>query len=178
LQRYLAAHVARDRDLNLQRTVRAFISEFRGLSGSATGSKILTEVGCSHQSLAQFFGIEEVNRNGIAKLLAAMKKYSKPVAPKLLGLIGAEHLKARFLAAGGNTDTFKYECRKGMTGEGIPYVVEGAFGLHEMGLARDGINSHVPRKIVTGANWSAGINNHPLSSSQRDRAIHLTIVVL
>jgi hypothetical protein len=32
LQRYLAAHVARDRDLKRHRTVREFITEFRGLS--------------------------------------------------------------------------------------------------------------------------------------------------
>jgi hypothetical protein len=165
LQRYLAAHVARDRDLKRHRTVREFIAEFRGLSDTTVGRKILAEVGCSHQSLAQFFGVEQVNRSGIARLLAAMRKYSKPVAPKHLGIIGREHLKERFLAAGGNSDTFKYECRKGMNGDGIPYVVEFAFGLHQSGLAKDGaplkeaLGVGVSRKIVTGANWSAGIAN-------------------
>ena len=157
LQRYLAAHVARDRDLGQRRTVREFIAEFRGLSGSAVQRKVLEEVGCSHQSLAQFFGIEQVNRSGIAKLLAAMKRHSKPVAPKHLGVIGVEHLKQRFLAAGGNSETFKYQCRKGMTPDGIPYVVEFAFGLHQSGLSKDGVG--VPRKFITGANWSVGISN-------------------
>jgi DNA topoisomerase VI subunit B len=157
LQRYLAAHVARDRDLGRHRTVRAFLSEFCGLSGTSVQRKILEEVGCSHQSLAQFFGVDQVNRKGIAKLLAAMRKYSKPVAPKRLGVIGIEHLKQRFLAACGNSDTFKYQCRKGMTSDGIPYVVEFAFGLHQSGLSKDGIG--VSRKFVTGANWSVGINN-------------------
>ena len=83
LQRYLAAHVARDRDLGQRRTVREFIAEFRGLSGTAVQRKILTEVGCSHQSLASFFGVDRVNRGGVAKLLAAMKRYSKPVAPSI-----------------------------------------------------------------------------------------------
>jgi len=96
LQRYLAAHVARDRDLRQHRTVREFMAEFRGLSGTAVQRKILEEVGCSHQSLAYFFGVDRVNRGGIAKLLAAMRRYSKPVAPKHLGVIGAEHLKQRF----------------------------------------------------------------------------------
>ena len=102
LQRYLAAHVARDRDLGRHRRVREFISEFRGLSGTAVQRKILAEVGCSHLSLAQFFGANQVNRAGIAKLLAAMRERSKPVAPRHLGVIGADHLKQRFLAAGGN----------------------------------------------------------------------------
>jgi hypothetical protein len=157
LQRYLAAHVARDRDLGQHRTVREFIAEFRGLSGTAVQRKVLAEVGCSHQSLAQFFGVDQVNRRGIAKLLAAMKTHSKPVAPKHLGIIGADHLRQRFLAAGGNIDTFKYQCRKGMTSDGIPYVIEFAFGLHQSGLSSQG--GAVPRKFITGANWSAGINN-------------------
>jgi DNA topoisomerase VI subunit B len=156
LQRYLAAHVARDRDLGQHRTVRAFLSEFPGLSGTAVQRKILEEVGCSHQSLAQFFGVDQVNRNGIAKLLAAMRKYSKPVNPKHLGIIGAEHFKQRFLAAGGNADTFKYKHRKGMTDDGIPYVGEFAFGLHQSGLSQGAAQS---RRFISGANWSAAISN-------------------
>jgi DNA topoisomerase VI subunit B len=155
LERYLAAHVARDRDLRRHRTVREFVSEFRGLSGTAVQRKILTEVGCSHLSLAQFFGPDQVNRDGIAKLLTAMRKHSKPVAPKHLGVIGADHLKQRFLAAGGNADTFKYQRRKGMTSDGIPYIIEFAFGLHQSGLE----GTTVSRKFVTGANWSVGIHN-------------------
>jgi hypothetical protein len=157
LQRYLAAHVARDRDLKRHRTVRAFIAEFRGLSGTAVQRKILEEVGCSHQSLAEFFGVERVNRVGIAKLLAVMRSRSKPVAPKHLGIIGVKHLKQRFLEAGGNAETFKYEQRKGMTDDGIPYVVEFAFGLHQSGLTQQG--AAISREIITGANWSVGIHN-------------------
>jgi len=157
LQRYLAAHVARGRDLGQHRTVREFIAEFRGLSGTGLQRKILTEVGCSHQSLATFFGVERVNRSGIAKLLAAMQKHSRPVAPALLGVIGKDHFRQRYLAAGGNPDTFKYECRKGVTADNIPYIVEFAFGLHQSGLSQDG--SHVARKFLAGANWSAGIDN-------------------
>jgi hypothetical protein len=100
LQRYLAAHVARDRDLGQSRTVREFIAEFRGLSRTARPRQILNEVGCSHQSLAAFFGADQVNRSGIAKLLEAMQRHSKPVAPSRLGIIGVEHFKERFLAAG------------------------------------------------------------------------------
>jgi hypothetical protein len=103
--------------------------------------------------LAQFFGIERVNRDGIAKLLASLHRHSKPVAPKHLGIIGATHFKLRFLAAGGNAETFKYQQRKGFTAEGIPYVVEFAFGCAlTQGAA-------VSRKMITGANWSVGIHN-------------------
>jgi DNA topoisomerase VI subunit B len=156
LQRYLGAHVDRDRDSGRHRTVREFIAEFRGLSGTAVQRKVLEEVGCSHQSLAQFFGVDRVNREGIAKLLASMRKHTKPVAAKHLGIIGADHLKQCFLAAGGNADTFKYEIRKDVTDEGIPYIVEFVFGLHQSGLTP---GTAIPRKFISGANWSVGIGN-------------------
>jgi hypothetical protein len=154
LQRYLAAHVARDRDLGQSRTVREFISEFRGLSGTARQRQILNEVGCSHQSLASFFGVERVNRAGIAKLLESMQRHSKPVAPQHLGIIGAGHFRERFVASGGAVDTFRYQCRKGVA-DGIPYVIEFCFGLHQAGLH----GGRMCREFVSGANWSAAIAN-------------------
>jgi DNA topoisomerase VI subunit B len=156
LQRYLAAHVSRDRDLGRHLTVREFISEFRGLSGTALQRKVLEQVGCSYQSLAQFFGVEKVNRNGISALLASMQKHSKPVAPKHLGVIGAAHFKERFLATGGNADTFKYQQRMGID-DGIPYIIECAFGLHQSALTQD--KKVASRKFISGANWSVGIEN-------------------
>src|SRR5262249_42937646 len=65
--------------------------------------------------------------------------------------------RQRFLAAGGNAYTFKYQQRKGTTSEGIPYIVEFAFGLYQSGLTETGTG--VSRKLITGANWSVGINN-------------------
>ena len=44
-----------------------------------------------------------------------------------------------------------------MSDDGIPYVVEFAFGLHQTGLAQGGAG--VSRVFVTGANWSAAIGN-------------------
>jgi hypothetical protein len=87
-----------------------------------------------------------------------MRKHSKPVAPKHLGVIGVEHLKQRFLTVGGNIETFKYECRKDLTSDGIPYIVEFAFGLHQAALSGRH-EGQVPRKFITGANWSAAITN-------------------
>ena len=156
-QRYMAAHVARDRDLGHRRTVREFVTEFRGLCGTAVQRKVLEEAGCSHQSLAQFFGVDRVNRAGLARLLTSMRKHSKPVTPKHLGVIGREHFKQRFLAAGGNEATFKYQRRNGMTAERVPYIVEFAFGLHQSALTQGG--TAATRKIITGANWSVGIHN-------------------
>jgi DNA topoisomerase VI subunit B len=158
LRRYLGAHVDRDRNLKRHRTVREFISEFRGLSGTAAQRKVLEEVGCARKSLAEFFGVKKVNRTGIANLLASMRKHSKPVKPKHLGVIGADHFRQRFLEVGGNADTFNYQQRKGIDANGIPYIVEVAFGLHQSALTDGGANS-IPSTLITGANWSVGIGN-------------------
>jgi hypothetical protein len=46
-ERYIAAHVARDQDTSRERTVRDFISELRGFSGSAKQKLVLDETGMS-----------------------------------------------------------------------------------------------------------------------------------
>jgi hypothetical protein len=87
-----------------------------------------------------------------------MCKHSWPVKPKHLGVIGAAHFRQRFLAAGGNAETFKYEQRKGYDG-GIPYLIEIAFGLKQAALTPAGGPMLVTRKFISGVNWSVGIEN-------------------
>ena len=156
LQRYMSAHVARDLEASVDRPVREFIAEFRGLSSTRKQKAILHELGVSHRSLREFFGADKVNRDGIANLLGAMKRHSEPVKPKLLGVISKEHLKAKFLAAGGDEDTFEYRRRQDVSEHDIPYVVEFCFGLHSSAMED---SKSVHRKIVTGTNWSAAIKN-------------------
>ena len=72
-------------------------------------------------------------------------------------LSGPSISRIDFWDAGGIADTFKYQQRRGTTDEGIPYIVEFAFGLHKSGLEQG--SDRVVRTIVTGANWSVGINN-------------------
>jgi DNA topoisomerase VI subunit B len=152
LRRYMAAHIANRDDI----TVREFISEFRGLTGTAKQKLVLAQTGASHRSLHDFFGIHKANTKNIAKLLEAVKQHSKPVRPAELGIIGKEHLFARMEAAGGDPKTFEYHPRLGEMG-GLPHVVEFAFGAHSKGLTNA---ARVPRrKEITGVNWSAGIKN-------------------
>src|SRR5260370_1165668 len=102
LSRLMRAHIARDQDhARDPRTVREFISGFRFLSGSAKQKQVLDEVGASRLSLPEFYGnSDHVNTEGIAKLLDAMQRQSRPVNPQELGCIGKGHLAARFKAAG------------------------------------------------------------------------------
>ena len=150
-RRYMSAHIAHRGKM----TVREFISEFDGMSSTAKQKMVLAETGASHVSLHEFFGLKKANTANIARLLAALKKHTKPVRPAALGIIGKEHLFSMMEASGGDPKTFTYKRSFGET-NGIPHIVEFAFGIHREGL---GAASGPRRKIITGVNFSPGINN-------------------
>jgi hypothetical protein len=157
LERYAAAHVSRDQDHGRDRTVREFISEIRGFSGSARQKLVLDETGLARAPLSSLFGAGGEPKNGdIECLLRALKRHSKPVKPKELGLIGKHHLRARFKEVGVEPETFKYQKALGETG-GLPWVVETAFGW---------CPSLGSRRITVGVNWSVGLGN-PFRSFSR-----------
>jgi hypothetical protein len=150
-RRYMAAHIAHRGNI----TVREFVSEFAGASGTAKQKIILAETGASHVSLHDFFGRKKANTDNIAKLLAELKSQTKPVRPAHLGIIGKAHFYRLMEMAGGDPETFTYNRTFGETG-GVPRVVEFAFGIHRAGLGTD---RGPRRKVITGVNWSPGINN-------------------
>jgi Histidine kinase-, DNA gyrase B-, and HSP90-like ATPase len=152
-RRLMGAYVARDEDRGRRpRTVREFISEFRGLSGSAKQKLVLDEVDAARLSLPEFFGSgDNVNNAGIGALLAAMRKHTRPVKPADLGLIGKDHLADCFHASGAELKTFKYQRLFGDSEDGVADVVETAFGW-----VPEGKNG---RRIVVGVNWSPAIEN-------------------
>ena len=82
--------------------------------------------------------------------------HSKLVQPAELGIIGKEHFYRLMEAAGGDPKTFTYNRKLGET-NGIPRVIEFAFGIHRDGLTAR--SSGPTRKFITGVNWSPGINN-------------------
>jgi len=145
-ERLAAAYVANDEDNDRSRTVRDFISEFRGLSGSAKQKAVLDATGMARMALVDLFN----DRNRIAELLAAMKGATKPVKPQDLGIIGKDHLAAKFCAAGADLESFSYK-RTLRDDDGIPAVIEVAFGYCPKGPPI--------RRIITGVNWSVGIND-------------------
>jgi hypothetical protein len=153
----MAAFIASRKREHRDMTVREFISQFRGLTATAKQREILLKVGASHIKLSQFFGSSErVNHAKIACLLDAMKAISEAVNPKLLGVIGKNHLLTMFERAGGSAATFTYE-RTFSTVDGIPRVLEFAFGVHQEGLKDS--NSRRGRRKITGVNWSPGVSD-------------------
>jgi hypothetical protein len=157
LERYAAAHVARDQEHRRNRTVREFISELRGFSGSAKQKAVLDETALGRAPLSSLFGAGgEPRKDEIEDLLRALQKHSKPVKPKDLGLIGKEHLAACFKTVGFEVETFRYQKFLDET-DGLPWVVETAFGW---------CPSLDTRRIIVGVNASVGLGN-PFRSFSR-----------
>jgi hypothetical protein len=149
-ERLIAAYVATDQDGGRNRTVREFISEFRGLSGSSKQKAVLDATGMSRTALADLFADGTAERALISKLLEALKGATKPVKPQDLGIIGKDHFAAKFTAAGAHAESFNYT-KTLRTDDGIPAVVEIAFGYCP--------DAPPVRRIITGVNWSVGIND-------------------
>jgi DNA topoisomerase VI subunit B len=132
-------------------TVREFVSEFRGLSGSAKQKATCEEAGLLRSRLADLIVDGEISEADAERLLSAMKQNARPVKAKQLGVIGEEHLKACCLAAGGSESTFEYrKVLHDADGE-RPLVVETCFAYCPSELQS--------RRIVTGVNWSPAIKN-------------------
>ena len=132
-----------------ERTVREFIGEFNGLSGSAKGAKILDQVGLARVTIGDLFNVAGKPKPSIARLLAAMRDESRAVKPAELGVIGEEHLRKRFAAHGGNLETFTYK-RVLTTDSDIPVVIEAAFAY---------AHDCQRRLLFTGVNFSPAILN-------------------
>jgi DNA topoisomerase VI subunit B len=149
-ERLIAAYLADDQDRQRTRTVREFIAELRGMSGTAKQKEVLDATGTARMALANLFADGKPDKAKIAELLSAIQRATKAVKPQDLGLIGKEHLAARFAAAGVDIRTFNYK-RMLRDDAGLPTVIEIAFGYRP--------NVRPIRRLITGVNWSVGINN-------------------
>jgi DNA topoisomerase VI subunit B len=150
LERLVAGYIAHDTDRDRMRTARELVTEFRGLSGTAKQKAVLGETGLARDPLTALVNGNDLDRGAITRLLDAMKANSRPVKPALLGTIGREHFRKRLEGFGCEMESFNYK-RVMDTTDGIPWVVETAFGWWP--------KSTIGRYLVTGVNWSPGIIN-------------------
>lgn len=132
------------------RTVREFVSEFRGLSATAKQAAVLDKLDLARAPLASLCAEGQFNKRKVVALLGAMQAATKPVKAKLLGLIGKNHFAQRMAAAAAEMQSFDYSKTFDVTDDGLPCVVEFAFGWCEKAKAR---------RLITGVNWSPGITN-------------------
>ena len=121
---------------------------------------MLDATGLSRAPLSRLLnGANAFDRAAVESLLQAMATNSQPVRPEALGIIGEDHLRAKFEAAGCAMDTFRCKTVKGST-DGVPWIIEAAFAWRpsqDRCAGEDG--GYTNRQLITGVNWSPGIVN-------------------
>jgi DNA topoisomerase VI subunit B len=148
-ERLVAAYIGHDLDAGTDRTVRALVAEFLGLSATSKQKAVLGRLDLARTNLSELVDGDVLCSDRLKELLAAMKENSRPVKPQDLGIIGREHLPRRFESLGCEMDSFDYR-KTADTTDGIPWVIETAFAWCPQARAR---------RLVTGVNWSPGILN-------------------
>ena len=136
------------RNGNRPKTVREFVSEFRGLSGTKK-QKLITGREFSNLSLHDLLKDGDLNIPATRKLLDRMKSSSRPVSPRAFGLVGEEHFRKQLNRLGVAPDSFKYTRICAVGPDQMPYCIEAAFGIRS--------NIESKRILVTGLNWSPSI---------------------
>jgi DNA topoisomerase VI subunit B len=147
--RLVAAYLAHDADNGRKRTVREFVAEFRGLTGTAKQKRVLDETGLARLGLSALRNGDGLDEARTGQLLEAMRQHSRAVKPAALGVIGKDHLAKRFEGLGCDMRTFEYR-KVADVSEGLPWVAETAFAW---------CPDAESRRLVTGVNWSPGIVN-------------------
>jgi DNA topoisomerase VI subunit B len=146
----IAAYLNRERALGRQgKTIRAFVSEFDGLSTSAKQKAVLQIAGLSRGYLRDLVQDEYLSDAAVEQLLRAMQAEARPVNPKKLGVLGREHLLA-VLCQRHQVDPQRFWYKR-VWGEAskLPCVLEVAFGVYRRG------SGETSRRILAGINWSA-----------------------
>lgn len=153
LNRLMTAEIAHAEDNGTAcPSVRDFISQFRGLTGSAKARDICKEIGVAERaSLADFYSRCP---GAVGRLLQAMRSRSRPARPRDLGVVGRGHLVARFAECGADPETFVYKCVE-ITHDGLPYVIEAAFAL------RSGEDDGEGPRVIEGFNFTPAIGGSP-----------------
>jgi DNA topoisomerase VI subunit B len=149
LARLIAAYVSHDLDRGLDRTVREFVAEFDGLTATAKQKAVLEMTGMARTNLSGLADESGLKMKDIERLWAAMQAHGRRLKPEVLGLVGRDHISARFAAAGCEMESFQYRKASGER-DGVPWVLETAFAWRP---------EATDRRIITGVNWSPGILN-------------------
>lgn len=151
LENLIASYIATERDGGRARTVREFVSEFRGLSGTAKQKQVTADSSLDRAYLHDLVAQSgHLDREMVAKLLAVMRKFSAPVKPEALGMLSEQHFRERLVGVGEDGGSFRYRRITGIDAHGLPYIVECAFTITEDPMLR---GTH------TGMNWSVPLNN-------------------
>jgi DNA topoisomerase VI subunit B len=149
----IAAYVASEEDGGPARTVREFVAEFAGLSGSVKLKQVTAAAGLTGASLHDLVRDGVVDPDECAKLLTAMQDAGRPIKPAALGALGETHLRTVLITAFGATETSIRTRKVELTIGGVPYLLEVGFGIN------DEHSAEVPRQVAIALNWSPSLGN-------------------
>lgn len=143
LRDLIAAYLANKHD----KTIREFISEFRGLAGTQK-QKLITEITGLHGKLSDLVINGDIKETKVQELLSAMQKETQPVKPQQLGIIGKDHLVSCMgKYYGVKQESIEYKKITGID-KNLPHVIEIVFGIKTEEHEKEG------RTVVCGLNWS------------------------
>jgi len=164
LRDLLAAYIAKEEKEKLPRkTLRDFVGEFDGLARPQYRKAVLEQAGLAGKYLSDLKTDMDGDMDFVGRLLAAMRSVAKPAKAERLGVVGKNHLRDALVAWGADGDV-EYARNAAIGDDGLPYVVEVAFGVTQ---------EEQPRKLVCGLNHSILFNvpSQSLYSMLRDRWI-------
>ncbi len=155
LRSLIAAYLTDERNGGDARTVREFVSEFAGLSGSAKQQAVTQAAGLSKgASLQELILDGDVALAKVTRLLTAMQEASRAIKPMALGTVGKAHLIARLEASGVDPGSVRYTKASGVKDDGMPIVLETAFGIH----ADRSCERTNRSDVLAGLNWSPALD--------------------
>jgi DNA topoisomerase VI subunit B len=152
LRTLIAAYLTHERRGGRARTVREFVAEFRGLSGTAKQKAVTTAAGLSGAYLHDLVEDDDVALLPVTRLLSAMQRASRQVKADALGVLGERHL-ASYLVKHYQAEPASLKYRKLVsTAAGLPFVVEVACAFYTAdGVPRTG------RRTLVGINWTPAL---------------------
>jgi DNA topoisomerase VI subunit B len=150
LRALIAAYIAAERAGAKPKTVREFVSEFYGLTGTAKQKKVVGAAGLANAALHDLVTDNDVDAQAVARLLNAMVLATRPVKARALGVIGEPHLTASLVDQWScSPDSVRYKRVLGEV-DGLPFVLEVALGVNAEDDERG-------RQIIAGVNWSPAL---------------------
>jgi DNA topoisomerase VI subunit B len=157
LDRLIAGYITDDDRKGRQRTIREFVGDFAGLSGTAKQRAVLEETGLARMNLSALRNGDGLDRVKVGALLDTMKAHARPIKPAALGAIGKDHLADRLRQLGCEMETFVYRKAAGDK-DGVPWIVETAFAASAAAFDR---SADTKRRLITGVNWSPSVAANP-----------------
>jgi hypothetical protein len=147
LRDLIAGYLVNERSGGKKRTVREFVSEFKGLSSTKKQAEVTGEWSRDYLHAFVTEG-NDIDREFLRTLLERMKELSTPPKPTALGKIGEEHISQWLIGRGAAPGSVRYTCLPG-SDDIFPHIVEVAFAVNTDDTAT--------RQLFIGMNWSPAL---------------------